>query len=265
MKKIIENLIKETSKSFSHHILREFLQVHILYCISKFKYSKNLVFLGGTALKIFYGTSRYSEDLGFDLWNIKVKEFKFIQLLQYICSYFNKQNFKCKYTYNQKSIGFKSFIKFQDLLSIYGLSLNYKDVLSIKLEVDTQPNPNIKIQTGIINKYNLMFPIVRRDLSSLMAGKICAVFKRGYNLGRDFYDLVWYLSKKIEPNYTYLYDELKIKNKKELIQALLKLTKKMNIPKLISEVRPFLIKEEELFIYSQFNNLIKQYSFGVRP
>ena len=33
-----------------------------------------------------------------------------------------------------------------------------------------------------------------------MAGKLHAVLCRKYTKGRDFYDLLWYLTKKITPN-----------------------------------------------------------------
>jgi len=54
MHNIIKNFIDQNPKSLSHHVIREFLQAHILYNISKSKYSKHLPFLGGTALKIWF-------------------------------------------------------------------------------------------------------------------------------------------------------------------------------------------------------------------
>ena len=46
------------------------------------------------------------------------------------------------------------------------------------------------------------------DLPSLFAGKLHAVLCRKYTKGRDFYDLLWYLGKKIEPNYLLLNNAL---------------------------------------------------------
>jgi predicted nucleotidyltransferase component of viral defense system len=57
MRPIIDELLKGKPRSAGIHILREFLQVHILYNISKSKYAKHLVFMGGTALRILYNTS----------------------------------------------------------------------------------------------------------------------------------------------------------------------------------------------------------------
>jgi len=92
-----------------------------------------------------------------------------------------------------------------------------------------------------------------------MAGKICAVFQRGYRLGRDFYDLGWYLTKKVEPNYKYLGEELGIRNKQDLGKRLLDLLTKVDTEKLIREVEPFLMKKEELFLYSRLDKVVRDY------
>ncbi len=51
-----------------------------------------------------------------------------------------------------------------------------------------------------------MFYMLHYDLRSLFAGKVHALLCRKYTKGRDWYDLMWYLSKfkDIEPNYIML-------------------------------------------------------------
>ena len=46
------------------------------------------------------------------------------------------------------------------------------------------------------------FVICHYDLPSLMAGKLHALLTRGYPKGRDWYDLIWYRSRRppVEPN-----------------------------------------------------------------
>ncbi|MCK4245402.1 MAG: nucleotidyl transferase AbiEii/AbiGii toxin family protein, partial [Candidatus Omnitrophica bacterium] len=55
----------------------------------------------------------------------------------------------------------------------------------------------------LIHRY-FIFSVAHFDLPSLYATKLCACFFRKYVKGRDFYDLLWYLTKKIEPNYRLL-------------------------------------------------------------
>ena len=48
------------------NLLREYLQYEILRSIFQSKYGHKYTFLGGTCLRIVYGTERFSEDLDFD-------------------------------------------------------------------------------------------------------------------------------------------------------------------------------------------------------
>lgn len=64
-----ETIIREfpvNEQSFKRNILREYLQSLILDIIYKSQYGRRLVFLGGTALRIVHGNTRFSEDLDFD-------------------------------------------------------------------------------------------------------------------------------------------------------------------------------------------------------
>ncbi|MBM3712595.1 MAG: nucleotidyl transferase AbiEii/AbiGii toxin family protein [Actinobacteria bacterium] len=79
------------------------------------------------------------------------------------------------------------------------------------LKVDTNPvDINFgKRESFFIAKYNEIFPILKHDLPTLFAGKILAILNRPYRRGRDFYDLIWYLSQKICINITYLNEGMK--------------------------------------------------------
>ena len=48
------------------------------------------------------------------------------------------------------------------------------------------------------------FSIVSQDLPSLFASKCHALLCRPFIKGRDWFDFVWYVSKKIVPNYIHL-------------------------------------------------------------
>ena len=76
--KNIEKYYPDNEKPFKRNILREYLQYKILEIIFNSKYAQNVVFLGGTALRIIYNNSRFSEDLDFD--NFKLTEEQFADL-----------------------------------------------------------------------------------------------------------------------------------------------------------------------------------------
>jgi len=47
--------------------IKEVIQETVLCCLSKTDFFKHAAFYGGTALRIFYGLDRFSEDLDFSL------------------------------------------------------------------------------------------------------------------------------------------------------------------------------------------------------
>lgn len=60
----LEHLTAEI-KIAPEHIVREYYEMVILQAISEAKFSKNLMFYGGTALRLAYNGIRFSEDLDF--------------------------------------------------------------------------------------------------------------------------------------------------------------------------------------------------------
>lgn len=60
--KQIEKFYTDKEKLFKKNILREYLQYKILEIIFNHTLSNKLSFMGGTCLRIVYGTSRFSEN-----------------------------------------------------------------------------------------------------------------------------------------------------------------------------------------------------------
>ena len=94
-------------------------------------------------------------------------------------------------------------MKFSGLLKELGISPMPSQKLSIKLEIDTNPPAGWELGSTIVSKI-YTFNIVHYNLPSLYAGKLHACFYRRFTKGRDFYDLIWYLGKKVKPNFTLL-------------------------------------------------------------
>jgi predicted nucleotidyltransferase component of viral defense system len=64
---IKSHIRKDLSQEENINRIREFLQILILKILYDVGAFKHLAFVGGTALRIFYGLKRYSEDLDFSL------------------------------------------------------------------------------------------------------------------------------------------------------------------------------------------------------
>ncbi|MFH1260253.1 MAG: nucleotidyl transferase AbiEii/AbiGii toxin family protein [Elusimicrobiota bacterium] len=192
---------------------REFLQILILKILFDRGFFEPLAFVGGTALRILYGLRRYSEDLDFSL--VKKEGYNFKTLLHELLYELKKYNFKVEVSSNESNIVHSSFIKFSELLSDLGLSNLKEQKLSIKLEIDTNPPQGWQLRLTPVTE-SFVFAVNSFDLASLYATKLHACFFRKYTKGRDFYDLIWYLGKNIEPNYLLLNNAIKQTEKKDL-------------------------------------------------
>ena len=217
--KIIESLRRENPLITSEELInvsREYLQIVILEGIYHSKFGRFLSFMGGTCLRLCHNLKRYSEDLDFTL-DVNSGEYDFKNLNLIVQQDLASRNIKNEINVSQDKIVQKTFIKIVDILDMLGLSRVKGQRLHIKLEVDTSP-VDIKFgkrESFFIAKYNEIFPILKHDLPTLFAGKILAILNRPYRRGRDFYDLIWYLSQKVNINITYLNEGMKQSSLKE--------------------------------------------------
>lgn len=186
--------------------VREFLQIVILKIIYDKGFFKNIAFVGGTALRILYELRRFSEDLDFSL--INGKEYTFSALNSEVERSLKLYGLEVEANAKEKGAVHNVFLKFPGLLKNVGLSRLTSQKLSIKLEIDTRPPKGWVLETSLVNRVYLI-NIVHPDLASMFATKLHACLFRKYAKGRDFYDLIWYLTKKIAPNFVLLNNAIK--------------------------------------------------------
>lgn len=195
--------------------LKEILQEIILCGLSKGGFFNHAAFYGGTALRIFYGLDRFSEDLDFSL--IKPNENfnleSYFPLLEKEIRSFGLNVSIIKKEKTSKSQIKSAFLKantkehlllFFDNNSASRTASN--ENIKIKLELDTVPPDFATFE----RKFKLLpapYEINLYDAPSLFAGKIHAVICRGWKSrvkGRDLYDYVFYLSKGTKVNFKHL-------------------------------------------------------------
>jgi hypothetical protein len=101
----------------------------------------------------------------------------------------------------------KAFIKEQSIGQMMAFSWIRKsgspEKTFIKLEIDTNPPFGAKSMEKAL-EFPVPHKIKVNNLPTLFAGKCHALLCREYEKGRDWYDLMWYIDKRIEPNYNYL-------------------------------------------------------------
>ena len=193
--------------------LKEIVQEVALCGLSRAGFFKNVAFYGGTALRIFYGLDRFSEDLDFSLIepneNFELQKY-FSSLEKELSSlglHFSVEEKVKPHDSAIKSAFLKGNTK-EHILSIYGtdLNINSNEVIKIKFEIDTNPPPLATFE----NKYRLLpspYQVKLYDMPSLFAGKLHAVICRSWGnriKGRDLYDYVFYLANNAAVNLPHL-------------------------------------------------------------
>ena len=227
------------------NILLEYLQTQILKALSLSAYNDSLSFLGGTCLRFAHNIDRFSEDLDFDL--IKKEGFDANALMLEIKNKLELQGFevdtRIKTTENIHII----FFRFKKVLQEFGFDVQANEKILIKFEIDFNPYASIKTETKFSDSFNERFPMLVNTRETLFAQKILAIVFRPYQKGRDFYDLVWFLSQKnIEPNYEIFKEKkIAISNRQELIDFLKEQAKKSDLKQAAKDVERFLFYPQQ--------------------
>lgn len=211
IKPVLTDLISESpsrNNLFKRNLLKEYLQIVVLDFIYSHKDYSQLLFYGGSAIAHCFDLQRLSEDLDFVDEKKKINLTKMAKDLE---EYFSKRTDLPMKTTVQK---FRIYLKFP-ILHELGISIRSEtDNLFLKVEVYTEFDFCTKYSTDIrpIFKYNRSVLIKTLDPATLMATKIRAILfrkwektdKRGKTTvkvkGRDYFDLLWYLQKGIQPN-----------------------------------------------------------------
>src|SRR3990167_5392995 len=132
--KNIEQYYPDNEKPFKRNILREYLQYKILEIIFNSKYAQKVVFLGGTALRIIYNNSRFSEDLDFD--NFKLTEEQFAELVNEIKRELELQGYEVEIK-NIFRGAYRSYIRLPQVL--FDNKLSNLRAEKIMIQIDTVP------------------------------------------------------------------------------------------------------------------------------
>ena len=187
--------------------IKEIMQEIVLCGLSRAGFFKKTAFYGGTALRIFYGLDRFSEDLDFSLMetddSFDLSEY-FPILRKEIASYGLNVEVSEKQKTKESAIR-SAFLKGntkEHMLLFYASdpvisSVAGDEKIKIKFEVDTNP----PIGATFERKYRLLplpYEVTLYDMPSLFAGKAHAVICRSWKSrvkGRDLYDYIFYLSR----------------------------------------------------------------------
>lgn len=222
MKTILEQMVEAyqpKNNEEKRNVVKEVMQEITLCALSKAGFFDVAAFYGGTALRIFYGLDRFSEDLDFSLM-MKNKDFDlstYVPSLKRIVQSFGL-NVEVEIKHKTLDSAIQSaFLKgdtIEQFLLFYPNDLvtgiNKNEKVKIKFEIDTMPAGLATYET----KYRLLpmpYSIKLYDEASLFSGKIHALICRSWKSrvkGRDLYDYVFYLTRNTKFNLDHLREKL---------------------------------------------------------
>ena len=195
--------------------VKEIMQEIVLCGLSRAGFFRKAAFYGGTALRVFYGLDRFSEDLDFSLMepddSFELSDY-FPILKKEIASYGLNVEISEKQKTKESAIR-SAFLKGgtkEHMLLFYADSsasgISSDEKIRIKFEVDTNPPAGASFE----HKFRLLpspYEVTLYDMPSLFAGKTHAVICRAWKnriKGRDLYDYIFYLSRGTELNTEHL-------------------------------------------------------------
>lgn len=222
----MENVIQQMLSSYEiknvedkKNAMKEIMQELVLCGLSRAGFFKKAAFYGGTALRIFYGLDRFSEDLDFSLM-VTDSDFKLDEYFPILSKEIKSYGLNVEIKSKDKSIDShikSAFLKGdtkEHMLLFYPnekiTGVSHGELIKIKFEIDVDP-PKLATYE---HKYRLLpapYEVNLYDASSLFAGKIHAVICRGWKnrvKGRDLYDLIFYISRNTPVNLSHLKERL---------------------------------------------------------
>jgi hypothetical protein len=252
--------------------LKEIIQQVALLGLFRAGFFDKAAFYGGTALRLFHGLPRFSEDLDFSLIK-KITNFSIGSYCEAVRTELLAYGFETEVTHKEKAAdtGIESaFIKagtLSHLLKIGAtrpavIGVHAGELMKIKLEVDTDPPSGATYDVKYLLE-PIPFSVRVFSLPSLFAGKVHALLCRNWKgsrvKGRDLYDFVWYVSKNVPLDASHLAHRIQQTghcgpheplNQSDILQLLNKKFNSINYAQARQDIIPFIKNPDEVKIWS---------------
>lgn len=262
--------------------LREIMQEIALAGLSRTDFFEKAAFYGGTALRIFYGLDRFSEDLDFSLLEVN-PDFSLEPYFAAIVTEFEAVGMKVNIREKDKRIKTSiesAFLKsdtiwkelvLEDIVQQAGIQSNKG--IKIKIEVDCEPSLGFKTEEKLLLR-PFSFYVKCFTRADLFAGKMHALLFRKWKnrvKGRDWYDLEWYIKRGIPLDVKHFLQRAKDTNnwqektisEQQILQLLQERIKTVSFDNVKEDVVRFIKDDKVLELWSQqyFNDLIEKIKF----
>jgi predicted nucleotidyltransferase component of viral defense system len=186
-------------------VVREYWELIILKGLYESPFGRHLIFKGGTALRLTYGSPRFSEDLDFSLTQDVLKG-KFSSFIKKITSPFHEM---AQTDLQEKFYTYMAEIKVtQDYLPL---------PFRVKIEISKREIKGYRWELKLLSSPASVVQVMGQvaTLEQIYKDKVACL--KGRAKPKDLFDL-WYISEKLKIPYT----PQKISSKKEVVRDLRK-------------------------------------------
>jgi hypothetical protein len=262
--------------------LREIMQETALAALQRAGFFEKAAFYGGTALRIFYGLDRFSEDLDFSLLQPE-PHFSLDKYLEAIRLEFLSLGMDVSVREKQKAIQNNiesAFLKSETLwreLVLEGVipqnGLNQPARITIKLEVDIDPPMGFDTEEKLLLRPFSCY-IKCFTLPDLFAGKMHALLFRKWKnnvKGRDWFDMEWYIQKGVPLHLRHFVRRAidsgdwkgETMTSDQFRRLLSERIDQVNMERVKADIRRFIPRPEELELWSSryFHDLASKLTF----
>ncbi len=274
MNKAIEDMLKPYEPITPldwEYAIREITQEIALLGFWRSGFFDQASFYGGTALRIFHGLNRFSENLDFSLGSEQDEarlESALSSLEEELAAW--GFSFEALPKASGEQTGIESaFLKGNTRINLLNIGVPeefsrhfpHNQKIVIKLELDTTPPPyaQTEVRTHLLPT---PFQVRLYNLPSLFAGKLHALLFRDWKSrvkGRDFYDFVWFIGRGVPVNLPHLEARMSQSGSQESVNLDLADLKTMlnerfenvDLAAAATEVRPYLRDSRELALWSE--------------
>jgi predicted nucleotidyltransferase component of viral defense system len=262
--------------------MREIMQEIALAALSRTDFFDKAAFYGGTALRIFYGLDRFSEDLDFSLLAPN-PDFSLTPYFSKIVEEFQSLGMNVSIREKDKRIKTQvesAFLKsetiwqelvLEDLVKQHGISSN--KTIKIKIEIDRLPPLGFSTEEKLLIR-PFSFYVKCFTMPSLFAGKLHTLLFRKWKSrvkGRDWYDMEWYIRKGVPLNMHHFLQRAKETNdwqedqitQDQIMQLLIEKIESVAFDSVKEDVVRFIADDQKLAIWSSnyFKDLIQKMKF----
>ena len=218
-------------------IVREFVQIVFLNELYSIKEAKKTIFKGGTAIKLMFGSNRFSEDLDFttdlDKNQIGTLVSKAVRQMQKQIPNLTTQDLKT-------IAGISKKIKVQTEIT--------KQPLTIKIDFSQREKVDL-VKQGVVKTLlpvSSTVLVAYMDPSEVLAEKVRAIISR--TKGRDIYDMWYLLNKRITVDKKLISKKLAYYGERYDKNKLVQKIKNWNSRELDQDVRKFLPRKDRVVL-----------------